>query len=226
MEVAEHRDELRVQGARLLQAAASSSLDAAVPTCPAWALRDLVRHLGGVHRWATEIVARPRTEPWDVDLEELVGTWPTDDELLEWFRQGHSALVAALTQADPTVACWTFLSAPSPLAMWARRQAHETAIHRVDAELAEGGIITPLSARFADDGIDELLTGFITRPGQRLRFRQETATGTERMLLMPKLICGIGARSALRLRLRSFRGTGAPPVIFKTETQARRPCHE
>ncbi len=29
-----------------------------VPTCPLWTVRDLVVHLGGVHRWATDIVAR------------------------------------------------------------------------------------------------------------------------------------------------------------------------
>lgn len=37
------------------------------------------------------------------------------------------------------VDCWTFLDAPSPLAFWARRQAHETAIHRADAQLAADG---------------------------------------------------------------------------------------
>jgi len=39
-----------------------------------------------------------------------------------------------LASAPPDLDCLTFLAAPSPLAMWARRQAHETAIHRVDAE--------------------------------------------------------------------------------------------
>jgi uncharacterized protein (TIGR03083 family) len=58
----------------------------------------------------------------------------------------------------------TFLAAPSPLAMWVRRQAHETAMHRVDAE-SPGNTITNFDPAFAADGVDELLSCFITRPG-------------------------------------------------------------
>ena len=54
------------------------------------------------------------------------------------------------------------LATPSPLAFWARRQAHETAIHRVDAELAHGAV-TPFDADFAADGVDELIMGFFGR---------------------------------------------------------------
>jgi uncharacterized protein (TIGR03083 family) len=165
VEVAEYIAALLVEGERMAAAAASAGLEAKVPSCPDWVVRDLLHHQGGVHRWATGIVARPRTEPWDVDLDEVVGSWPPDDELLAWFKEGHAALVAALSQADADLACWTFLRAPSPLAMWSRRQAHETAVHRVDAELAAGGRRTRLSESFAADGIDELLSCFITRPG-------------------------------------------------------------
>jgi uncharacterized protein (TIGR03083 family) len=169
MNVAQYVAALRVEGQRLSTAAAAVSLDATVPSCPDWVVRDLVRHQGGVHRWATGVVAGARTEPWNVDLDDVVGSWPPDAALLAWFEEGHAALVAALSHADPALTCWTFLAAPSPLAMWARRQAHETAVHRVDAELAAGRAPTPLSAPFAADGVDELLTCFITRPGGRLR---------------------------------------------------------
>ena len=57
------------------------------------------------------------------------------------------------------VAAPTFLPAPSPLAMWARRQAHETSIHRCYAESATGAT-TGFDPTFAADGIDELLYGF------------------------------------------------------------------
>jgi hypothetical protein len=66
------------------------------------------------------------------------------------------------------VVCATFLPAPSPLAMWARRQAHETAIHRVDAERA-AGVASSCPPAFAADGVDELLVGFIPRPRINLR---------------------------------------------------------
>ena len=166
MEIAEHIARLAADGPLLTAAAASAGLDAPVPSCPDWVVRDLVRHQGGVHRWATGIVTGPRTQAWRVDLDEVVGAWPDDAGLLDWFAAGHAALVRALSAADPALNYWTFLAAASPLAMWARRQAHETALHRVDAELAAGSAITPFHADFAADGVDELLACFITRPGR------------------------------------------------------------
>ncbi len=75
---------------------------------------------------------------------------------------GCQSLARTLRTADPAVQCWTFLPAPSPRAFWARRQAHETAIHRADAQLAAGAV-TPFPVEFAADGIDELIMGFFGR---------------------------------------------------------------
>jgi uncharacterized protein (TIGR03083 family) len=99
------------------------------------------------------------------EAEMLRGGAP-DDELLGWFRDGHAALVRALQGADPELETAAFLAAPSPLAFWARRQAHETAIHRADADSAVGDV-PGYPAEFAADGIDELITGF----GQRRKYR-------------------------------------------------------
>jgi len=169
VEIAEHIDAIGSAGRQLAAAAAAAGPDATVPSCPDWVVRDLVRHQGGVHRWAIGIVAGPRTQPWNVDLDEVVGAWPADADLIGWFGDGVGRLVATLSQAEPGLVCWTFLDAPSPLAMWARRQAHETSVHRVDAELAAGLPVTSFPAPFAADGIAELLTCFITRPGGGLR---------------------------------------------------------
>jgi uncharacterized protein (TIGR03083 family) len=168
MEVATHISHLATEGSLLAVAAERAGLDAPVPSCPEWVVRDLMRHTGGVHQWATSIVATPRTQPWEVDLAELVGGWPSDGELVDWYRTSHAGLVAALRDADPALECFTFLAAPSALAMWARRQAHETTIHRVDAELAGPLAVSPIDAAFAADGIDELLGCFITRGAKRL----------------------------------------------------------
>lgn len=86
-------------------------------------------------------------------------------------------LVDALATAEPDLQCWSFLAAPSPLAFWARRQCHETGIHRADAESASGPI-SAFPAEVAADGIDELLSLFITRRGGRL------ASDTPRVLLV------------------------------------------
>ena len=52
--------------------------------------------------------------------------------------------------------------------MWARRQAHETSVHGVDAELAAGGPVAPFPVPLAADGVGELLEAFVPRGG-RLR---------------------------------------------------------
>jgi uncharacterized protein (TIGR03083 family) len=130
---------VRVEGDMLAAAAARAGLDAAVPACPGWQVRDLLKHTGYVHRWATGYVTERHTSRMGVSEKDVLGEGPADEALLDWFREGHASLVTALEDADPSLECWTFLAAPSPLAFWARRQAHETAIHRVDAEQARAG---------------------------------------------------------------------------------------
>ncbi|MBD0743801.1 maleylpyruvate isomerase family mycothiol-dependent enzyme [Streptomyces sp. CBMA152] len=167
MDTAELIDILGREGRLLAEAAASAGPDATVPTCPDWQVRDLVRHTGTVHRWATTYIVECLTEfhpaPEEPDLDGA--------ELLAWFREGHSALVDALAEAPEDLACWHFMPASSPVAFWARRQAHETAIHRVDAESARGGELTLPTPEFAADGIDELLCQFHAREKSRVRTR-------------------------------------------------------
>jgi len=170
VEITEHIDALHREGRRFAETAADTSLDAPVPSCPDWRLRDLVRHLGRVHRWATAHVAEGRREPLDEAGQQAVwGPDPADAALVDWFRDGHTRLVEALDKAPADLECWNFLPAPSPLAFWARRQAHEMAVHRVDAELAAGREPAATDPAFAVDGIAELLTGFLAHPRNPLR---------------------------------------------------------
>jgi uncharacterized protein (TIGR03083 family) len=163
VKIAEHLDELRRQGELLAVRADQAGLAAAVPSCPSWQVKDLLRHTGYVHRWAARHITECPREVIDGPSEtEILRGGATDPDLLDWFRAGHAALVETLTAADPAVDCATFMAAPSPLAFWGRRQAHETAIHRADAERAAAA--TPdYPPEFAADGIDELITGFGAR---------------------------------------------------------------
>ena len=160
---------LRREGELLAVAAERAGSGAAVPACPGWRVRDLLKHLGYVHRWATGYVREQQPRWVDRASEaDIVGGGPRDDELIGWFRDGHTTLVQTLEAADPDMTCWTFLEAPSAVAFWARRQAHETAIHRIDAEQAaapaDSGITEEaFEPRFAADGIDELIMGFLGR---------------------------------------------------------------
>jgi uncharacterized protein (TIGR03083 family) len=163
MEITEHIAAVERDGELMVAAARQAGLDAFVPSCAPWLVRDLLKHQGYVHRWAASFVGQRLSEPAD-DLSEaeVLAAGPPDDELLGWFTDGYQALAQTLRAADPAVQCWSFLPAPSPLAFWARRQAHETAIHRVDAELAHGAV-TPFDVDFAADGVDELIMGFFGR---------------------------------------------------------------
>lgn len=162
MNVDELIEHLQREGEVLADTAGALDPGTRVPTCPDWKVRDLVRHVGGIHRWAASIVRDALAAPIDRPLVEVAGGWPDDADLVDWFRDGHRALVQTLTDAPPDLACWTFLPAPSPRAFWARRQMHETAIHRVDGQSAAGAI-TPIESEQAADGVDEFLTGFAAR---------------------------------------------------------------
>ncbi|MCB5180185.1 maleylpyruvate isomerase family mycothiol-dependent enzyme [Streptomyces antimicrobicus] len=167
MEISEFVKTLEREGQLLADTAERAGLDAHVPTCPGWRVTDLLRHTGSVHRWAAGYLLEAVMErlPFP-DAPELVGS-----ELLAWFREGHADLVRALREAPADLQTWTFLpTAPSsPLAFWARRQAHETTVHRMDAEAALGIAFSPVDARFAEDGVDELLTGFHARTRSLVR---------------------------------------------------------
>ena len=156
------------EGTRFVAAIERGDPEMLVPTCPAWTLRELVHHTGGVHRWATRVVGECRTEPIAEELEAVAGGWPDDEDLAAWFRAGHALLVDALRAAPADLECWAFLRAASPLEFWTRRQLHETTIHRVDAEHASGAV-NGIGVELAVDGINELLTAFLPRRSSRLR---------------------------------------------------------
>ncbi len=147
-----------------MRAADLAGPDALVPTCPDWTVRDLVAHVGGVHRWATSFIRTGRTTPTSLDEDEAFFITVPDDELVDSYRDAHAELLEALRCAEPDTACWTFLSAPSPLIFWARRQAHEASMHCVDAE-ASIGVPSSFPPDFAVDGITELPRGVLRATG-------------------------------------------------------------
>jgi uncharacterized protein (TIGR03083 family) len=170
VEIAVHIEALSSQGTALADAAERAGLDAPVPPCQPWLVKDLLRHTGYIHRWAARhITERPASVLEGPTEDEILQGGAPDPELLAWFRAGHAALVETLNSADPALECAAFMAAPSPLAFWARRQAHETAVHRADAEAALG-LLPEYPPEFAADGIDELIMGF----GRRAKYRPQT----------------------------------------------------
>jgi len=130
--------------------AATTNLDAPVPSCPDWDVRALILHLGRVHRWVGGMVReRAQERPERFPAKPVEG-----EDLLAWFRTGADELVEALGNVDPDEKVWNWGDGTAKF--WHRRQAHETAMHRWDAQSAVGEP-TPIDAALAADGIDEVL---------------------------------------------------------------------
>ncbi len=123
-------------------------LDRAIAACPGWSVRDVIRHLGAVHRWVGYAVreGNPRAPAPD---------YPPDADLATWWGAGADELLEVL-RGDPQTPAWT-LAEPATVGFWRRRQAHEHAIHRWD-------LLTALDAPadidpdLAADGVDEVVT--------------------------------------------------------------------
>ncbi|MGQ7296001.1 maleylpyruvate isomerase N-terminal domain-containing protein [Quadrisphaera sp. KR29] len=157
------------EAGRLAAALRPEGLAVVVPGCPGWTLADLARHTGGVHRWARAALG---TAPDGSPGGEPSGP-PDDDAVPAWFAVGAGELVAALASLSPAAPCWTFAAAEAPAtaAFWARRQAHETALHRWDAEsaLAAAGLAaapdpaTWLGEDVAADGVAEVADVMLPR---------------------------------------------------------------
>jgi uncharacterized protein (TIGR03083 family) len=125
-----------------------AELSEPVSSCPGWDVRELVEHLGSVHRWAADIVRTGAPSP----LEDQHGI----EDLRGWFAAGGEELIATLADADPEEPCWSFTSARTK-GFWLRRQALETVVHRWDAQHAVGQPGS-IDATLAADGVTEVVT--------------------------------------------------------------------
>jgi uncharacterized protein (TIGR03083 family) len=169
VEAADYLDAIARESAALAAAAARARLDAAVPTCPEWTVADLVAHVGNVQQWARLTVETRATEriSW-----RTLPPVPVADELLDWFREQGRALVAVLGATDPDAPAWSWTD-DHRARFWYRRQAHEVAVHRVDAEAAAGEV-APIDAALAVDGVDEWLWMVPFRPAGEIGGAGET----------------------------------------------------
>lgn len=148
-------DALTCQAALFAAALPGADLRQQVPTCPDWTLHRLAEHVGQAHRRVTAIITRrATTAPAAGELGAVAAPEDTDD-LGTWLRDGAGELVHAIRAAGPQTPVWSW-SDDHSVGFWARRMAHETAVHRVDAELTLGREFA-LEADLAADAISEWL---------------------------------------------------------------------
>lgn len=153
---------LEADTARISTLIRTSDLGTPVAHLGRWKVRDVAAHLGGVHRWATRtIVARSR------DVAGATKSKLDGHELCDWFDEGAAELIDTLRSADMQAECPNFNpGSPRTIEWWARRQTHETAVHRWDIECALDRV-TPIGAELARDGVDEYLDVFVRTRGKQ-----------------------------------------------------------
>jgi uncharacterized protein (TIGR03083 family) len=160
MEYAEFIAAFRREGAAFDEATRAAGVDADVTSCPGWTVFDLCAHLARVHRWAAGIIeARPAGPDGGPTRVET----PAGPAVFDFVGAGAARLADLLEHTDPDDPCWSWTD-DRTVRFWARRQAHELAIHRWDAQHAAGRT-EPIEHEQAVDSIQELfdIRGF--RPG-------------------------------------------------------------
>ncbi|GAA2692744.1 MULTISPECIES: maleylpyruvate isomerase N-terminal domain-containing protein [Actinosynnema] len=165
MEHADFTRSLREQYDALRALIAATDLTSPVPTCPGWTVEALARHVARTHAWSIRAALTPPDTTSPPRPEEGPEDW---SELLDWWDERFTELLRVLTTEDPSRPSWTFIG-PGAVSFWARRQTHETAVHRLDAEHASHaalGTDVPVllfPPDLAADGVDEYLTTMLTR---------------------------------------------------------------
>ncbi len=131
---------------------ALANLDVSLMCNDDWSMRDLVAHIGGVWSFVIANVAASSTEPSPPGERSAA---PDGDTIGPWIEERRSALLDQFAARSADDAAWTFGNG-STVGWWARRMAHETVIHRVDAE---DGVNDrqPIHGDLAADGINEYL---------------------------------------------------------------------
>ena len=135
---------------QLLAKAGERSLGAVVPACPGWTVQSVLVHLGRVYRSVTEHVVARSTEM----IPFAKTPSPDGFDVVSWYREGLDSMLEALRGIDPNEPVWSF-SDNKTAGFYFRRMAHETAMHRFDAEAATG-TPAPFDGDMAAYGIAEL----------------------------------------------------------------------
>ena len=96
----DHRAKIEESSARVSELIRVHDLQNPVPRLGRWKIRDVVAHLGGVHRWAARIVETKSMDGPGFTKSKLNGT-----ALCNWFDDGADRLLDVLASNSPTAAC-------------------------------------------------------------------------------------------------------------------------
>ena len=181
MEYAEHIEAVERETSAFTRTLMRGDADAQVPSCPEWTLRDLAKHVGGVQGFWTHVLAEGTGRPKPAFDDE-----PGPSAGL-WLVQIGGFLVNELKAASADTKVWTWNPADQSAAFAARRMAHETAVHRFDAQMAIGNP-EPIEPALAADGIEEIFVMVDAWPesgrGEGQTLHLHSAEGDEWLITM------------------------------------------
>ncbi|MFG1775117.1 maleylpyruvate isomerase family mycothiol-dependent enzyme [Micromonospora sp. NPDC049048] len=145
---------LRAEGPAFAAAVAEAPPETPVLSCPGWTVADLTLHLTAIYRWVHSFAGTGATSPAPgrpEPVEPEPGVTP-----LQLWQQAYDQLMTLFDGLDPEAPAWNWAPQPKKAGFWPRRMAHETAVHRWDAQLAIAAG-EPVEAKLAADGVSEIL---------------------------------------------------------------------
>jgi uncharacterized protein (TIGR03083 family) len=150
VEYEQHIDAVERETAAITATLRATPLDARVPTCPAWTVRDLAEHVGEFTGLWTHVLCEATGRP-KTPYEAL----PAGGGAGEWYEGLARSLVGELRATPSDSAAWTWVEDDQSARFIARRCASELAVHRFDAQSATA-THAPFDPAHAVDIIDEV----------------------------------------------------------------------
>ena len=123
-----------------------------VPSCPGWTTKDLAKHMAHVYLGQAYVVETGS----QAENKEHLAPYPRTEDFMEFMSWGFMAITTALDINRPERPTWSWHHSDHSVDFWFRRMAHETVIHRIDAQQAVGSVTT-IDEALALDGVDEVL---------------------------------------------------------------------